>query len=65
MWTRGYYLMSKKKVAKIRKNHEYFKNTFDQRPEYRAHINVEELDFLLSTVDKLNAKLTKLAKKPR
>jgi hypothetical protein len=57
--------MSKKKVEKIRKNHEYFKNTFQQKPIWRAHIAVEELDMLLAYVDKLNTKLAKLSKKPR
>lgn len=51
--------MSKKKLHKIRKRHERFKEYFFAKPEWRAELSVGDLDFLLARIDKLSRKVAR------
>lgn len=48
-----------KKLKAIRKRHAQFKEYFNAKPEWRAEVSVQDLDFLLKKIEKLEAKSAK------
>lgn len=44
-----------KKLKAIRKRHQFYKDYFNAKPEWRAELSVSDLDFLLKRIEKLEA----------